>query len=69
MKAAKKKKPMIKLEACLKQSTPSAKPIKFGPDGEADIIFETDGSQMTEVVKLLAFLGTTFTLTITARED
>jgi len=55
---------VIEFEACLKGSTPSAKPIKFGAEGEADIILETDAGQMTKVVKLLGLLGQTFKVTI-----
>jgi len=39
--------------AALKQSTPGAKPVKFGPDGEADISLEADAQQMKEVMKLV----------------
>ena len=50
--------------ACLKGSTPSAKPIKIGPEGEADILLETDSQQIAEVMRLITLLGTTFKVTI-----
>ncbi len=61
-----KKTPVIQFEACLKASTPSAKPIKIGPEGEATIELETDSSQLAAVVKLLSMLQTTFRVTIEA---
>ncbi len=61
---SKKRGTKISFTASLKQSTPSSKPIKFGPEGEAEIILETDAQQMTKVVRLLGFLNTTFKVTI-----
>lgn len=48
----------------LKQSTPGAKPIKFGPDGESDISLETDAQQMKEVMKLIGRSAEVFRITI-----
>ena len=61
---SKKRGTKISFTASLKQSTPSSKPIKFGPEGEAEIVLETDAQQMTKVIKLLAFLGVVFKVTI-----
>lgn len=54
----------IVFEACLKQSTPSSKPIKIGGDGEADILLETDSQQLAQVMRLITRLGETFKVTI-----
>lgn len=59
-----KKKPVAQFIACLKGSTPSAKPIKFGAEGEADITFETDCGEMAQVIRLLQLVGKTFKVTI-----
>lgn len=61
---AKKKNNIIEFEAYLKQSTPGAKPIKFGPEGEAEIIFETDASQREEVMKLVGQYGVVFKIKV-----
>ena len=53
----------IQFEACLK-SSPSAKCIKFDSEGDAEIIFETDASQMANVLKLLTLIQTSFKITI-----
>jgi hypothetical protein len=50
--------------AALKQSTPGAKPVKFGPDGESDISLETDAQQMREVMKLVGRSAEVFKITI-----
>lgn len=55
----------IVFTACLKSSTPASKPIKFGAEGEAEIILETDAGEMANAVKMLTLLGTTFKVTIT----
>lgn len=54
----------ITFEAALKQSTPGAKPIRFGPEGEAEIIFEADASQVEQVKKLVGQFGVTFKITM-----
>lgn len=59
---------VIIFEAALKQSTPGAKPIKFGPEGEAEIIFETDASQMEQIKKLIGQYGCTFKITMEMAE-
>lgn len=48
----------------LKQSTPGAKPVKFGPDGESDISLEADAQQMREVMKLIGRSSEVFKITI-----
>ncbi len=48
----------------LKQSTPGAKPVKFGPDGESDISLEADAQQMKEVMKLVGRSAEVFKITI-----
>lgn len=58
------KKDYIEFEGCLKQSTPGAKPIKFGPEGEAEITLEADASQMAEVKKLVGCAGIMFKITM-----
>lgn len=63
-KTAKPKK--IQFLACLKGSTPSAKPLKFGAEGDGEVILETDAGEMAEVIKLLTMIGTTFKVTIEA---
>jgi hypothetical protein len=64
-KAVKKVRSAITFEACLKQSTPSAKPLKFGPEGESEISLEADASQKIQVIKLLAIpAGKTFKVTV-----
>ena len=55
----------ITFEACLKQSTPGAKPIKFSGDGSAEITLEADAGEMANIVRLLTMLDTTFRVTIT----
>lgn len=60
----KKKNGCIEFEACLKQSTPGAKPIKFGPEGEAEIIFEADASQKDAVMQLIGQYGVIFKITV-----
>lgn len=57
---ARKKVSVIEFEACLKQSTPASKPIRFGPEGEAEIILEADASQMNEIKKLVGQYGVMF---------
>ena len=54
----------IKFEACLQQSTPAAKPVKFAADGSSTLIFEVDASDKLEIIKLLAFSEQTFMVTI-----
>lgn len=60
-----KNKTSIEFEACLQQSTPAAKPLKFGAEGDSVITFEADAGQKLEVLKLLAIQpGTTFRVRI-----
>lgn len=59
----------IVFEACLKQSTPSSKPIKIGGEGEADILLETDSSQLAQVMMLITRLGEIFKVTIEEVKD
>lgn len=55
----------IEFECCLQQSTPSAKPLKFGPDGESVITLEADAGQKLEVIKLLSIpAGTMLKVTV-----
>lgn len=61
----KKNKDEIEFIACLKQSTPGAKPIKFSGDGAAEITLEADAGEMASVIRLLTMLDTTFRVTIT----
>lgn len=64
----KRKEPTIIFEACLLQSTPAAKPIKFGPEGESHITLEADASQQEAVKKLVGRAGVTFKITIEEAE-
>jgi len=54
----------ITLLACLKQTTPNAKPIKIGGEGEAEIVLETDAQQLTQVLRLVPLLGQMFRVTV-----
>ena len=58
------KKDIITFTACLKQSTPGAKPIRFSGDGAAEITLEADAGEMAKVIRLLTMLGTSFKVTI-----
>lgn len=51
-------------EACLKQSSPSSKPIKFGAEGDSEITLEAPASEMAQIVKMLTLLGETFIVKI-----
>ena len=54
----------ITFEAVLKQTTPVAKPIKFGPDGDSEIIFEADASQQEAIKQLIGQSGVVFKITM-----
>lgn len=54
----------IAFTACLKQSSPSSKPIKFGSDGDSEITLEVASEDMAQVVKMLTLLGETFVVRI-----
>ena len=55
----------ITFQACLKQSTPSSKPIKFGAEGDSELTLEVPAQEMAKVVKMLTLLGETFIVKIT----
>jgi len=59
-----KRKMVAQFMGSLKQSTPGAKPIKFGPDGESDISLEADAQQKAEVMKLIGRSAEVFKITI-----
>lgn len=54
----------ISFLASLKQSSPSSKPIKFGAEGDSEIIFEADASQKEEIKKLIGQYGVVFKITL-----
>jgi len=60
----KPRKAVIEFEAALQQSTPGAKPIKFGPEGDSTITFEADASQMNEIKKLVGQYGVIFKISL-----
>lgn len=56
--------PKVKFRAALQQSTPSAKPIKFGPDGDGNITLEFPASDSGEIQKLIGTAGIIFDVSI-----
>jgi len=58
------KKIICTFEAALQQSTPGAKPIKFGPEGDGNITFEFPDSESSKVQKLIGKAGVTFKISI-----
>ena len=58
------KKSEIVFEACLQQSTPGARPIKFSAEGDSVITLEADASQQEEIKKLVGKYGIVFRVTL-----
>ena len=58
------KKSICQFEAALKQSTPGARPVKFGAEGDSTIEFEVDASQAAEIKKLVGLSGVVFKITV-----
>ena len=59
-----KKKDVIIFSACLLQTTPGARPVKFSAEGDSTITFEADASQMCEIKKLVGLSGVVFKITV-----
>lgn len=59
----------ISFLASLKQSSPASKPLKFGPEGDSEIIFEADASQKEEIKKLIGQYGVVFKITLTLADN
>lgn len=59
----------ISFLASLKQSSPASKPLKFGAEGDSEIILEADASQKEEIKKLIGQYGIVFQVTLIANNN
>ena len=64
-----KKKEIIIFEACLQQSTPGARPLKFSAEGDCILTLEVDASQQEAIKRLVGQYGVVFHVAMEVVDD